>query len=61
MKNRGSKNNKVLRRMQEAVETSTEEVRLGETERRRSQRESRKKAGRKRKKKKTEKRKIYRV
>ena len=60
MENGGSKNDEVLRRIQEAVEASAEEVRLGEIERRRSQRGSRKKAERKRKEKKTEKRKNYR-
>jgi len=49
LKNGGSKNDEMSRGMQEAVEASVGEVRLGETERKRSKRGSRKKTGRKRK------------
>jgi len=47
LENRGSKNDKVSRRVQKAVETSARKVGLGETEGGRSERESRKKTGRK--------------
>ena len=46
------KNNKMSRGIQEAVKTSTGEVRLEETERRRSKRKSRKKKKRKENRKK---------
>ena len=55
MENRGGQDDEVFRRVWEAVEASTREVRIGEAERRRSKGRGRKKERRKEEEEETEK------
>ena len=55
MENRGDQDNKVSRRVWEAIKASTREVRMGEAERRRSKGRSREKERRKGEEEETEK------